>query len=176
MSRKQPENEPLRDLFSPAVILTCLVVLTEPFWVLPLTYAFLRTLLVAPTGLVIWVFVALLASYIVWSFGSWVLQLVWTVRSRKNLWQESPADDSACDEVESTARRRSSWKLATAFIGVQLLIPPMVALAMWQGMLAGPGPVDGNGKFRLATPREELARQLDVLERRGIFRPVWPGD
>jgi hypothetical protein len=154
------------------------VVLTIPYWMFPVVYFLLRTLLVAPSGAFIWVLIFVLTGYIVWAWGTWIVQLVRRVKVQKGLRKRALEGDEAAAQ-EHLALRLSgliTWRHTTAFIGMQVLIAPAVALTLWHGMIESPGIIKDHGHVRRATPREELIVNLKAWQRRGIYRALGSED
>lgn len=168
----------LRELLSPPMLIAFAVVLTIPYWVFPLVYFLLRTLLVAPSGAFIWLLLVALTGYIVWAYGTWIVQLVRRAKVQKGLRRRALEGDEAAAQAHLALRLSGlpTWRHATAFIGIQVLIAPVVALTLWNGMIESPGIIKDHGHVRRATPREELIMSLKAWQRRGIYRALGSED
>lgn len=178
LSRKERARVVLREIVSPAMIACFVVVMTLPLWIGPLVYLYLRSLLLAPSGVFMWLAMALVAAGVIWAYISWFRLLARFSKERKTLKERALAGDEASVQAYLDHQRRAMplWQHATAWIGLQLIIPPAVALFMWYDMSASPDMVRIDGHLRQATPREALEIRLDHLERRGIFKPLGTDD
>lgn len=164
----------LREILSPSILMAFAVVLTLPYWMFPLVYFLMQTLLIAPSGAFIWLLIIVLAGYILWAWGTWFALLGRRKKARRALRDQAIADDEVAAK-EHLALRLSglpTWRIATAFIGLQILLAPAVALVLWQGMIESPGIIREHGRVRRATPWEELILNLRHWKPRGIWRPL----
>jgi hypothetical protein len=163
----------LREIFSRWMIASFLAVLTLPFWAPAMIYLCLRSLLVAPNGAIIWAFIGAVGAYSLWAWATWLALAVTTAKTRRSLRIAGEAGDEAAAAQYYAAKLTPLpvWRHATAFIGIQLLIPPSAALAMWQGMVETPDLSKINGQIRPIQPRQVLEHTLRQLEARGLFTP-----
>ena len=156
------------------MITAFLVVFTSPFWILPLTYCFLKTLLFAPSGVIIWIAIASLVGFALWAGFSWIREIVRTGRTRNALRLGALGGDEVADqENQALQLNRSPVGLfASAVIAIHLLMGPAAAMGLWHQINESPETVKVNGHWRALTPQEGLKVKLRTIEQRGVFKPI----
>lgn len=171
VSRKEKAKVVLREIFSPAMIICFVVVMTLPFWGEALTYLCLRSLLIAPSGLFIWLAIVGVGGYVVWAYVAWFRLLARFSNERKALKTRAQSGDEEAAQGYAAHQRRvlPMWHHATAMIGFQLLLPMALALILWSRISGSPDMVRVDGHLRQATPREGLELLIGAMERRGLF-------
>jgi len=162
----------IKVLFTPGCVLSILTIVTVPFWVLPISYVFLRSFRTSPNGLWAWFSLGLLGLTFIATFVldcRCAMRLGLPVRqARQAVLAREPGAESQLIAAKRDFRARNTPKhFGFGLIALYLMMPPVLALTMWRE-LQSPDALRPD----LASPQERLTDKLKALEHRGIFKPL----
>ncbi|HVT10796.1 MAG TPA: hypothetical protein VHE55_00905 [Fimbriimonadaceae bacterium] len=147
--------------------------LTAPFWIPATVYGLLKSCLVAPSGLWIWLSLLVVGCLVLWGIGGLFATVVKCARRKRQVDRTGSPEQrraAAAEYREHVGRR--IWRLWCAAIATTLFIPLSVSLVLLTSFQEPTYIHVVHGKRAYATPRQNLEYFLRSRERRGIFTPL----
>ncbi|HWA82674.1 MAG TPA: hypothetical protein VG820_04540 [Fimbriimonadaceae bacterium] len=147
--------------------------LTSPFWIPAVVYGLLKSCLVAPSGLWIWLSLVVAGCVVLWGIGgvfATIAKCAW--RKRQIALTGSPEQRQAAVGEYREQVGRQLWRFWAAAIAMTLFLPLLVSLMLLNSFQEPTSIHVVHGKRAYATPRQNLEQFLRSRERKGIFTPL----
>lgn len=140
------------------------VILSSPFWTIPLAGYFLRTAFYVPSGAIIWTFVACMALLIACATVAAFAHSARYMRERRALKLRPPQEDEMDGQLAPS--NLPTWPFAIVAITIKLVIPALLALDLMHQNNASPMLlIERNGKLIYPTREENLEFLLQALQK-----------
>ena len=152
------------------------IVLTSPFWIPALTYFYIWSYLVVPSGAIAFgAAIALIGAFLL----TFPIVFVRIMAGKRKLNRFIAANPTPADLEDQKHKFRSSigpaWFVAPLFL-VQLAIPPCIAIVSSNELGNAPRLASVNHKVIRVSKAEALRIRLNALAKRGLFTPYSSGD
>jgi hypothetical protein len=163
-----------KELFKPEMIGWFVTVLLMPFWMTPVVYVLLKSLLFDPNGLIIWILLTGLSFFCLRSWFSFFREMNrFSKRLRPLLIASKNGNVEATKRrIEMRKERPSPHVFLRGLWGVHLMIPLIVVIVLNQSSDISSTHVKDHGKLRYSNRQENIRSIIKAIEARGIFRPL----
>jgi len=145
-------------------------ILLKRFWILPLTYVFLSSFLIAPNGIIPWVAIILMPLTFVWLMVSFTI----CAAKQRKLLQKRIDDNPNLSQQEIGEMRQQYFK-GVKSRGAKLsicllpaLIPPLLSLAIFDE-ISGKPLVKKQGHIVSVSDRERVQIALKNMRQNGLI-------
>jgi hypothetical protein len=174
---KQALREVGKLAVSPPMIAFFALALSSPWWHRPLFILLLQSYLVTPNGLIAWAFLAVLGACLAvcwWTGMAGIVKLAPIRRATKACRASGDLEGYASTrEIWRTKHRKASRLIFLGMLPVLFLVPAF--LAVFFGSDPFVNVVKVHGRYRYATPEENIRVIVKMWERPGIFTPLSRG-
>ena len=162
-------NSLRRELLSWEFLLFTVLIFSQHYWVLPLTYLFLSSYLVAPSGIIPWIAILGLPIICVATLFIFFMRVAKYKRARRQVQAiDSTGVFLGPDEFDGLKLPRPR-RFFLILVLLPVVVAPIVSVTVWNEV-QGRSLISVNGKVVAVTDREKLVRTLSIMRRDGLFR------
>ena len=167
-----------RDLLCWQALVGLVILLSQPYWIIPLTYVFLSSFLIAPSGLIPFLAICTSTFWPIATYVSMFRKMARLGRPLKAARARALEDLPGAEEEYVHQRKLYREKMSTRstilpVASLPIICCPILAFTLWAGIKDHPL-VYSEHKLQFMTTRQHLIHDLKDWRKRGVFQKFDP--